>query len=135
MIEQFNNYVEACFDLLVFAYLLLVDILAYFPLVDFQFPLLQFGIITHEVGHALGFFHTQSRVDRDSFVTLNLNNVPLAARHNFNKVMMSILSRLHQVYRIVFGNASSELPFSGLGIFWFFQLLHFFFVIYVDDPF
>lgn len=34
-----------------------------------------FGIITHEIGHALGFFHTQSRYDRDSYVTVQTQNM------------------------------------------------------------
>uniref|UniRef100_A0A0K0D2L8 Metalloendopeptidase n=1 Tax=Angiostrongylus cantonensis TaxID=6313 RepID=A0A0K0D2L8_ANGCA len=32
------------------------------------------GTATHEIGHALGFFHTQSRHDRDSFITLHTQN-------------------------------------------------------------
>jgi hypothetical protein len=31
--------------------------------------------ILHEMGHALGLYHEQSRYDRDSFITFNLNNV------------------------------------------------------------
>ncbi|VDO53286.1 unnamed protein product [Haemonchus placei] len=34
------------------------------------------GIIAHEFMHALGIFHTQSRHDRDSFITVDLTNVP-----------------------------------------------------------
>nr|CDJ91217.1 Peptidase M12A domain containing protein [Haemonchus contortus] len=34
------------------------------------------GIIAHEFMHALGIFHMQSRHDRDSFITLDLTNVP-----------------------------------------------------------
>jgi len=43
------------------------------------------GIITHEIGHALGFFHGQSRYDRDTYVTVNIANVAANQRHNYDK--------------------------------------------------
>ncbi|EYC32115.1 hypothetical protein Y032_0003g1408 [Ancylostoma ceylanicum] len=33
------------------------------------------GTAAHEIGHALGMFHTHSRHDRDSFITLNSQNI------------------------------------------------------------
>ncbi|KAJ1367442.1 Astacin (Peptidase M12A) [Parelaphostrongylus tenuis] len=32
------------------------------------------GLAAHEIGHALGFYHTQSRHDRDDFITLDFQN-------------------------------------------------------------
>ncbi|CEF61334.1 Astacin-like metalloendopeptidase [Strongyloides ratti] len=43
------------------------------------------GIIQHEVSHALGLFHEQSRPDRDDYIGLNLNNVLPNQRYNYDK--------------------------------------------------
>ncbi|GMS84372.1 hypothetical protein PENTCL1PPCAC_6547, partial [Pristionchus entomophagus] len=45
-----------------------------------------FGVTSHELAHALGLFHEQSRYDRDSFVTLNSNRVPRRLLYNFAKI-------------------------------------------------
>ncbi|KAG7165510.1 Blastula protease 10-like 6, partial [Homarus americanus] len=42
-----------------------------------------FGTIVHELGHSLGFFHEQSRPDRDTYVTILLDNVITGKEHNF----------------------------------------------------
>ena len=43
----------------------------------------QFGIIQHEILHAMGFFHEQSRPDRDQFVTVNFQNIELGFDNQF----------------------------------------------------
>lgn len=41
-------------------------------------------IMAHELGHALGLWHEQSRFDRDTYVTIEWDRIETDASHNFN---------------------------------------------------
>ncbi|XP_065673822.1 protein SpAN isoform X2 [Hydra vulgaris] len=43
------------------------------------------GTVMHEILHALGFWHEQSRLDRDQFVKINMENIEKGMEDNFLK--------------------------------------------------
>jgi hypothetical protein len=47
------------------------------------------GNAIHEMGHALGLFHEQSRSDRDTYITVNWNNILSGKSGNFNTYVES----------------------------------------------
>ncbi|CAF5191557.1 unnamed protein product, partial [Rotaria magnacalcarata] len=54
--------------------------------VTLQYPgCIDAGRIMHELLHALGFLHQQSRSDRDTFVNINYNNIVPGYEGNFQK--------------------------------------------------
>jgi len=58
----------------------------------------QKGTVIHEVLHSLGFWHEQSRPDRDRHVRINLGNIPAGVRYNFNKFSYSQIDSLGSPY-------------------------------------
>jgi len=55
-------------------------------------------IIIHEFMHAFGFFHEQSRTDRDTYVRIALENVKDGKENNFNSYTASQITALGEPY-------------------------------------
>ena len=60
------------------------------------------GYIMHELMHAVGFFHEQSRWDRNEYVSINWENIRAGMQYNFLKYQWSEISNLSYPYD--FGN-------------------------------
>uniref|UniRef100_A0A6J0UD92 Metalloendopeptidase n=1 Tax=Pogona vitticeps TaxID=103695 RepID=A0A6J0UD92_9SAUR len=54
--------------------------------------------VEHEILHALGFYHEQSRADRDDYVNIWWEEIIPGQEHNFNKYNDSIISDLNTPY-------------------------------------
>ena len=58
----------------------------------------EFPQTVHEIGHVLGFWHEQSRPDRDEFIDVHLDKIRPGGAHNFNKQTTSSVDSLGVTY-------------------------------------
>ncbi|MEE6522269.1 hypothetical protein FKM82_020714, partial [Ascaphus truei] len=56
------------------------------------------AIVEHEILHALGFYHEQSRSDRDDYVEIWWNEITSGMAHNFNKYNDGYITDLNTPY-------------------------------------
>ena len=58
------------------------------------------NIVIHELLHAVGFAHEQTRPDRDQYVTINYNNIQSGTESNFQRYLTSDVNTLNKAYDI-----------------------------------
>ncbi|KAK6739225.1 hypothetical protein RB195_020967 [Necator americanus] len=69
-----------------------------------------FGITSHELAHALGLFHEQSRYDRDNWITIYPQRIPKSQLYNFAKVSPKQMKMYGTPYDI--GSVMQYTPFE-----------------------
>lgn len=62
----------------------------------------KFGIVVHELGHVVGFWHEHTRPDRENHVVINKVNIMTGQEYNFNKLGEEDVNSLGQAYGEIF---------------------------------
>lgn len=58
----------------------------------------KFGVVVHELGHVLGFWHEHTRPDRDDYVIIEKNNIIAGQEFNFDKQLPGDVNTLGVSY-------------------------------------
>lgn len=70
------------------------------------------GNAIHEIGHSLGLWHEQSRVDRNNYITINYQNVQSGTEHNFKTYEESGYDGTEFTSQLDFGSIMMYGPYS-----------------------
>ncbi|KAF7242084.1 Bone morphogenetic protein 1 [Varanus komodoensis] len=58
----------------------------------------KFGIVVHELGHVIGFWHEHTRPDRDDHVAIYRENIQPGQEYNFLKMELEEVESLGEMY-------------------------------------
>ncbi|XP_075251110.1 bone morphogenetic protein 1-like [Convolutriloba macropyga] len=58
----------------------------------------KFGVVVHELGHVVGFWHEHTRPDRDLYITVKYENIMDGQQYNFEKLKKDAIDSLGEPY-------------------------------------